>query len=113
MATIPVIPFSVMDIVPIVIHILFNSMTVWLSAMFVTDSARLQDALIFSAIAYVATILLRFVPIPYLPIVNTTIIVDMLIKTVLAMKLFNTDFKKGVCISGVQILFSSLISLPF
>jgi len=107
------IPFSVMDIIPIVINILFNSLTVWLSAMFVTESARFQDSLIFSAVGYVATILLAFLPIPSIPIVNISMLVQLLIKTVLAMKLFNTDFKRGVSISGVQIIFNSLISLPF
>ena len=107
------IPFSVMDIIPIVIKILFNSLTAWLSATFVTESARLQDALIFSAVGYVATTLLVFVPIPSIPIVNISILVQLLIKAVLAMKLFNTDFKRGVSISGVQIIFNSLISLPF
>jgi hypothetical protein len=113
MATIPAIPFSVMGIIPIVINILFNSLTAWLSAMFVTESARLQDALIFSAVGYVATILLAFLPIPSIPIVNISILAQLLIKAVLAMKLFNTDFKRGVSISGVQIIFNSLISLPF
>ena len=113
MAIIPAIPFSVMSIIPIVINILFNSLTAWLSAMFVTENARLQDALIFSAIGYAATILLAFVPIPYLPIINLSILAQLLIKAVLAMKLFSTDFKRGVSISGVQIIFNSLISLPF
>jgi hypothetical protein len=102
-----------MDIIPIVISILFNSLTAWLSAMFVTENARLQDALIFSAVGYVATLLLGFLHIPSVPIVNIPMLVQLLIKTVLAMKLFNTDFKRGVSISGVQIIFNSLISLPF
>ena len=113
MATIPAIPFSVMSIIPIIISVLFNSLTAWLSAMVVTEGARLQDALIFSAVGYVATILLAFLPIPSIPIVNISMLAQLLIKAVLAMKLFSTDFKRGVSISGVQIIFNTLISLPF
>ena len=107
------IPLSVESIIPTIIQIIFGSLTVWLSAQFVTGNVQFQSALLFSAISFIALILLGFAPIPSLPIINTFMVAQMVIKGLLAMKLFDTDFKKGVCIAGVQIIFDSMFLLPF
>ena len=108
-----VIPFSIESIIPFVTHILFNTITIWLSAKFVTDRATIQSALIFSVVAYFALVLLRFIPIPSIPFVSIIVIIEVLIKSLLAMKLFNADFRGGVCIAGVQMLFGFILLLPF
>jgi hypothetical protein len=108
-----VIPFSLASIIPIITHILFNTITIWLSVQFVKGRATLQGALIFSVVAYFALILLRFIPIPALPFVSTIVIIEVVIKSLLAMKLFNTDFRGGVCMAGVQMLFGFILILPF
>ncbi len=106
-------PFSLTSIVPILIQIVFNTITAWLSAQFVSGSARLQDALIFAVVTYFLIYFLVLIPIPSLPIINTVILVEAVIKSLLAMKLFNTDFRGGICIAGVQMLFGTIIRLSF
>ena len=108
-----VIPFSITDIIPIVINILFNTLTIWLSAQAVTSKAEIQNALLFSAITYFVLIFLRFIPIPSLPFVTIAIIIEVAIKSLLAMKLFDADFREGISIVGVQMIFGLVISLPF
>jgi hypothetical protein len=110
---IPAIPFSVGSVIPSIIEILFGSLTVWLSAQFVTGNVSLQNSVLFSSFSFIALILLRLVPIPSLPIINTMVVIEIAIKGLLAMKLFNTDFKRGVSIAGVQIIFDSMFLLPF
>jgi len=107
------IPFLPVDIISIVIQIIFNTITAWLSAQFVTGSARLQNALIFALVTYFAIYLLVFIPIPILPVINTVILIEAIIKSLVAMKLFNTNFRNGFCIAGVQILFGIIIRLSF
>ena len=69
--------------------------------------------MLYSIVSYVALILLRYFPIPYIPFVNATIIVEVVIKSLIAMKIFNTDFRGGISIAGVQILFGMMLALPF
>jgi len=108
-----VIPFSLTGIVSILIQIVFNTITTWLSAQFVVGNVRLQNALIFATVTYFVIYFLVFIPIPSLPIINTVILIEAIIKSLLAMKLFNTDFRGGICIAGVQILFGTIIRLSF
>lgn len=107
------IPLSIESIIPTIIQIIFGSLTVWLSAQFVTGTVSFQNSLLFSSISFIALILLGLVPLPSLPIINIVVAVEIVIKGLLAMKLFNTDFKRGVSIAGVQIIFNSLFLLPF
>jgi len=108
-------PISVELIAGITIQIIFSTITAWLSAQLVASGSTLQDALLFAIVTYAAVYFLGFVSgsIPTFPIINTIILVQAIIKTVVAMKLFNTDFRGGFCIAGVQILFGTIISLPF
>ena len=107
------IPFSIDPIIPTIIEILFGSLTVWLSAQFVTGNVSLQNSLLFSSISFIVLTLIRLVPIPSLPIINTIVAVEIIIKGLLAMKLFSTDFKRGISIAGVQVIFNSIFILPF
>ena len=108
-----VLPFSIYSIIPIAIQIIFNTVTAWLSAQLVIGNARLQDALIFAVVTYVAIYLLVFIPIPYLPIVNAVILVEAIVKVFVAMKFFNTDFRGGLSVAGVQMLLGTIIRLSF
>lgn len=107
------IPFSIGNIIPIVISILFNTLLVWLSAQVVIGKATLQDSLIFSAVTYFVLIFLNFIPIPSLPLVSTVLLVELVIKSLLAMKFFDAEFRQGISIAGVQMLFGTIIALPF
>ena len=107
------IPLSIDSIIPTIIQILFGSLTVWLSAQFVTGNVSLQNSLLFSSISFIAMILLSLVSIPSLIIINTMFAIEVIIKGLLAMKFFNTDFKKGVSIAAVQVIFNSIFILPF
>jgi len=108
-----VIPFSINSIVPIIISILFNSLTAWLSAYIVTGRASLQSALLFSVFSYAILILSTFIPSISIPFISTFILIEILIKSLLAMKFFNTDFRGGISIAGVQMLLGMIIILPF
>lgn len=109
--------FSILpiNIVSIVIQIVFETITAWLSAQLVTGGARLQDALIFALITYLATFSLVFVQsyIPALPFINIIILVQAIIKTLIAMQFFKTDFRRGFSIAGVQMLIGTIIRLTF
>jgi len=106
------VPFSVEVFIPIVIGILFNTITVWLSAMFVKGSVTIQNSLLFSVITYFAVFLLRYVPIPSIPFISVIIIVEIALKSLIAMKFFNVEFREGVYIAGVQMLLGLIITLP-
>ncbi len=110
-----VMPVSADLIVGIVIQIIFSTITAWLSAQLVASGSTLQDALIFAIVTFAAVFFISSVSgsIPTFPFINTIILVQAIVKTVVAMKLFNTDFRGGFCIAGVQILFAAIISLPF
>jgi len=108
-----VIPFSIGNIYSIVISILFSALTVWLSAQLVTGRATIQGAFLFSLITYFVLIFLRVFPIPSIPFISLTIAVEVLIKSLIATKLFNADFRKGISIAGVQTLFGFMIIIPF
>ena len=107
-----VIPFSVESLIPIVIGILFNTLTVWLSATFVAGRATLQNSLLFSVISYFAVFFLRYAPIPSIPFISIIIIVEIALKSFIAMKFFNVEFREGVYIAGVQMLLGLIITLP-
>ncbi|NIM47319.1 MAG: hypothetical protein GTN40_04140 [Candidatus Aenigmarchaeota archaeon] len=108
-----IIPFSIYGIIPIVIQILFSTITAWLSAQLVIGGARLQNALIYALITYFVVYLVVLVPIPAIPVINTIVLVEALLKIFVAMKFFNTDFRGGLSIAGVQILLGTIISIPF
>lgn len=107
-----VIPLSLESLIPIVIGILFNTITVWLSAIFVTGRATVKNSLLFSVITYFAVFLLRYVPIPLIPFISVIVIVEIALKSLIAMKFFNTEFREGVYIAGVQMLLGLVITLP-
>jgi len=69
--------------------------------------------LIFSVLTYVVLIFLAYIPIPTVPIVSLTILIEVLIKSLFAMKFFNTDFRKGISIAGVQTLFGFMLIIPY
>lgn len=98
---------------PLIIDILFSALTVWLSAQIVTKRSSIQGALIFSVISYAAFILIGMIPIPSIPFISTYIFIQVLIKTFIAMKFFSTDFSGGLAITGVQMLFGSMLIIPF
>lgn len=106
------LPFSIEVFIPIIIGILFNTITVWLSATFVAGKATVQNALLFSAISYFAVFLLRYAPIPSIPFISVIIIVEIALKSFIAMKFFNVEFREGVYIAGVQMLLGLIITLP-
>jgi len=108
-----VIPFSIEAIIPIISSIIFSTITVWLSAQLVSRGARIQNAVVFSLVVYAANILLGFFPIPSFPFISTRILVEVIIKSLVAMKFFSTDFRGGICIAGVQIIFGMILILPF
>ncbi|MFH1473731.1 MAG: hypothetical protein ABIE55_02455 [Candidatus Aenigmatarchaeota archaeon] len=107
------IPFSASSIISIAISIGFSAATVWLSAQLVTGSASLKGALIFSVLAYIVLYFLVFIPIPSIPFVSLTILIEVLLKSLFAMKFFNTDFRKGISIAGVQTLFGFMLIIPY
>jgi hypothetical protein len=108
-----VLPFSMQAFIQMVIDILLNGIIVWLSAQLVTGRAKIQNAFIFSILIYFILVLLNFVPIPSVPFVSISIAVEVLIKALLAMKLFSTSFSKGICIAAVQMLLGFILILPF
>jgi hypothetical protein len=108
-----VLPFSIGNIVPIIISILFGTLTAWLSAQIITSRPSLQGALLFSAISYLVLIVATFIPSISIPFINMFILIEVLIKSLLAMKFFNSDFKGGVAITAVQMLLDIVIILPF
>ncbi len=93
--------------------ILYSTITILLSTQIVLGSIRIQDALMFAVITYVALLLLQYFPIPYLPFVNAIIIVEVVIKSLIAMQIFHTDFRGGISVAGVQILIGMMLVLPF
>jgi hypothetical protein len=107
------IPLSTGSIIPFIINIMFSAITVWLSAQLVTGSASLKGALIYSMLTYVVFIFLAFIPIPSIPFVSIMVVIEVLIKSLFAMKFFDTDFRKGISIAGVQTLFGFMLIIPF
>jgi hypothetical protein len=107
------IPFSIGNIVPIIISILFGMLTAWLSAQVVVGRASLQGALLFSALSYIVILFSSFIPSISIPFISVYILIEVLIKSLLAMKFFNSDFRGGVSITAVQMLLSIIIILPF
>ena len=108
-----VLPLSINSLIPTIIEILYNTLTIWISATIVARKASLQGALIFSVISYFILILLSFLPIPSLPFISTVIVAEIAIKSLLAMKLFDTDFRQGLSIGGVQMILRLVLRLPF
>jgi hypothetical protein len=107
------IPFSTSSIIPFIINIVFSAITVWLSAQLVTGRAELKGALLYSVLTYVVFIFLAFIPIPSIPFVSVLVVIEVLIKSLFAMKFFNTDFRRGISIAGVQTLFGFMLIIPF
>jgi hypothetical protein len=108
-----VLPFSIGNIVPIIVSILFGTLTAWLSAQIVVGRASFQGALLFSAISYIVIIFATYIPSISIPFINTIIVIEVLIKSLLAMKFFNSDFKGGIAIMAVQMILEIMIILPF
>jgi len=108
-----VFPFSIEAFIPIITSVLFSTLTIWISAQIIVSHGRFQDSLLFAIVSYVVLILMRFISIPYIPFVSTSIIIEVVIKSLLAMKLFHTDFRGGISLAGVQILIGMMITLPF
>lgn len=108
-----VLPFSMGNILSIVISILFGALTAWLSAQIVTSRAELQAALLFSAVSYIVLLVAAYIPSISIPFISTYILIEVLIKSLLAMKFFNSDFKGGFSITAVQMLLGIIIILPF
>jgi hypothetical protein len=108
-----ILPFSIGNIIPIIISILFGALTAWLSAQIVAGRASLQDALFFSVSSYVVLLLSSFIPSISIPFISTAILIEVLIKSILAMKFFNSDFRGGISITAVQLLLGMIIALPF
>lgn len=108
-----VIPFSLDSIVPIIISILFGALTAWLSAQVIVGRASLQSALLFSALSYIIILFSSFIPTISIPFISTAILIEVLIKSLLAMKFFNSDFRGGISITAVQLLLGMIIMLPF
>lgn len=108
-----IIPFSAGNIVSIVVSVLFGALTAWLSAQIVMSRASLQGALLFSAISYIVLIFATFIPSISIPFINTFIAIEVLIKSLLAMKFFNSDFRRGIAITAVQMVLDIVIILPF
>ena len=108
-----VLPFSAGNIVSIVIGILFGALTAWLGAQIVTGRASGQGALLFSVVSYIVLLISTYIPSISVPFINTFMLIEVLIKSLLAMKFFDTDFKKGVSITAVQMLLEIIIVLPF
>jgi hypothetical protein len=110
-----VIPFSLSpsSIISIVVTIAFSALTAWLSAQIVVGRATLQGAAFFSLLTYVVLIFLRYIPIPSIPFVSVMIVAEAVIKSLLAMKFFYTDFKGGLSITAVQMLIGFMLVVPF
>jgi len=108
-----VLPSSILQIIPIFISVLFNALTALLGAYFVKGRTDIQNSLIFAAVTYFALFFIRLaIPLPSLPFISTFLLVEALIKSGLAMRLFDANFHEGFCIAGVQMLFGSIIALP-
>jgi hypothetical protein len=108
-----VIPFSINSIIPIAISIAFSALTAWLSAQIVAGRATLQGAALFSILTYVVLIFLRYIPIPSIPFISVMVVAEAVIKSLLAMKFFYTDFKGGLSITAVQMLIGFMLVIPF
>lgn len=108
-----VIPFSVNSIMSIVISVAFSALTAWLSAQIVAGRATLQGAVLFSLITYIVLMFIVYVPIPTIPFISVLIVAETVIKSLLAMKFFYTDFKGGLSITAVQMLIGFMIIVPF
>ncbi|MFH0928797.1 MAG: hypothetical protein V1818_00380 [Candidatus Aenigmatarchaeota archaeon] len=108
-----VLPFSVGNIVPIVISILFGAVTAWISAQIVSRHASLQGALLFSVVSYVVIMISVFIPTIAIPFISTMFAIEAVIKSLLAMKFFNTDFRSGLAITGVQMLLGMILIIPY
>lgn len=108
-----VLPFSIGNIVPIIVSILFGTFTAWLSAQIVTRGATFQGALLFSAISYIVLMFTTYIPSISIPFINMFILIEVLVKSLLAMKFFSSDFKGGIAIMAVQLVLEIMIVLPF
>ena len=108
-----IIPFSPNAIVSIILNVVFSAVTVWLSAQLVTGGASFKGALIFAALSYVTLMFMGFIPIPTIPFINLVILIEVLLKSLFAMKFFNTDFKQGISIAGVQTLLGFILVIPY
>jgi hypothetical protein len=108
-----VIPFSIDSIISIAITIAFSALTAWLSAQIVAGRATLQGAALFSILTYVVLLFLRYIPIPSIPFVSVMVVAEAVIKSLLAMKFFYTDFKGGLSITAVQMLIGFMLIIPF
>jgi hypothetical protein len=108
-----VIPFSVNSIIPIAISIAYSALTAWLSAQIVAGRASMQGAILFSLLTYIILIFLVYIPIPSIPFISVMIVAEAVIKSLLAMKFFYTDFRGGLSITAVQMLIGIMLVLPF
>ncbi|MBN2202662.1 MAG: hypothetical protein JW700_00540 [Candidatus Aenigmarchaeota archaeon] len=103
--------FSISGIISIILGILLGTVTAWISAYIVDRRASFQGALLFSAVSYVAMILFGYIPTISLPFISTYFLIDAVIKSVLAMKFFGTDFRSGLSITAVQMLLGMIITI--
>jgi hypothetical protein len=108
-----VLPFSIGNIIPIIISILFGTLTAWLSAQIVLSRPSFQAAILFSVISYIVLMFSSYIPTISIPFISTFMLIEAVIKSMLAMKLFNTDFKDGLSITAVQMLLGMIITLSF
>jgi hypothetical protein len=104
---------SVGSIVPIIISILLGTLTAWLSVQIVSSRASFQAALLFSAVSYVVLMFSSYIPAISIPFVSVFMLIQAVIKSVLAMKIFNTNFKSGLAIAAVQMLLGMIITFSF
>jgi hypothetical protein len=107
------LPFSIGSIIPIVISILVGTITTWISAQIVSSRPSIQSAFLFSLISYVVMMFSGYIPTLSIPFISVLLLIQVLIKSVLAMKLFGADFKRGLSIVAVQMLLGMIITIYF
>jgi hypothetical protein len=106
-------PFSIGSIVPMVISIMLGAVTAWISAQIVNRRAPFQGALLFSVISYIVILFSSYIPTITIPFISTYFLIEVVVKSLLAMKFFGSDFRSGLSITGVQMLLNMILIIPY